>query len=113
MIVKLPKQWKYWCRKYGLKPHVLWRRNSRYTRSTPAWFYLTGYDRVWRVNHNGLFQIGDLLTKFERWSLCNPIISVEIPKTEKEFELAIVEMNSEIVTRLPSFRSVIGVNEWI
>jgi hypothetical protein len=38
---------------------------------------------------------------------------VEIPKTEKEFELAIVEMNSEIVTRLPSFRSVIGVNEWI
>lgn len=110
MKVKLPKQWKYWCRKYGLKPHVMRHRGSRYSRNIHAWFYLTGFGRVWRVNCYGHFQIGDLLTKFDRWALCNPMVSVEIPKTEKEFDAAIVQMNSAIVNRLPSLESICGVN---
>jgi len=96
MVGKLPKQWKYWCRKYGLKPYTRWKRRSKYSRSIHSWFYLEGFGRVWRVNCWNEFQVGDLLEEFDRWALCNPIISVEIPKTEKEFELAIIQMNSTI-----------------
>lgn len=102
MKVKLPKQWKYWCRKYGLKP-------QRYSRSIYSWFYLEGYGRVWRVNCHGYFEIGDLLTKFDRWALCNPIISVEVPRTEKEFELAIVHMNCAIVNRLHKMKAFLDL----
>lgn len=87
--MKLPKQWKYWCRKYGLKP-------QRYSKSMYSWFYLEGYNRVWRVNCHNKFEVGDLITEFDRWGLCEPISSVQIPKTEKEFDLAIVQMNLQI-----------------
>lgn len=67
MSVKLPKQWKHWCRSAKLVPHS--NRPSR-ERSSRSWLYLKGHGRMWRVNCHNAFQCGDTYADFDRWALC-------------------------------------------
>lgn len=83
--VKLPKQWKHWCRKMGLRPphfHQRWKvdRNPR------AWMYLHGKGHVWRVNCYGEFERGDKYEEFDRWALCNIDSVPSVRKTFAEFK---------------------------
>ncbi len=82
---KLPKQWKHWCEKAGLRPHSN-RPSSE--RGEWAWWYLKGHGRVWRINDKGMFQCGDTYADFDRWALCD-IEEIPLPQYDKEFELAI------------------------
>lgn len=80
----VPKQWKYWCRKYGLKPQYGGRKNH-------DWLYLIGHGYVWRVNNKGKFECGDSIDQFDRWALCD-IDSTIRPSTELAFKIAIKQM---------------------
>lgn len=79
-LVRLPKQWKYWCKKAGLKPYL-----PGYDQRKPVyWNYLHGHGFVWRINFHGYFQRGDLVEEFDRWALCT-INEVFCPTTEAAF----------------------------
>lgn len=85
---KLPKQWKHWCKKVGMKPHSN-RPSSE--RDQWAWWYLKGRGRVWRINDKGMFQCGDTYADFDRWALCD-IEQEPLPKTERAFMNAVTAM---------------------
>jgi hypothetical protein len=69
--MKVPKQWRHWCKKVGLKP------------TDRDWLYLIGRGRVWRLN--GLYQFECSLKKdFSRWAIADKE-SLPMPKTEREF----------------------------
>ena len=80
MAVKLPKQWRDWCRSQNLKPMT----RSLRGQAQHHWFYLKGHGRVWRVNCYAEFERGDTLQEFNRWALCD-IVRQPLPKTKKEF----------------------------
>lgn len=91
--MKLPKQWRHWCRKAGLRPEA---RIARYNRSTSAWMSLNGQGRKWRialrdqyplVEEDCVFQAGDTYEDFDRWALSERC-SFEIPQTWAEFKRA-------------------------
>lgn len=84
--IRLPKQWRRWCQKAQLRVH------GRYGRRPHEWFYLKGRGRVWRVNCYGAFQCGDRIADFDRWALCHIKEVQAIPKTEREFVLAVREL---------------------
>ncbi len=88
VVNKLPKQWKYWCKTQRMHPHGC---NSKWARST-TWFYLKGHNHVWRINCYGEFQLGDTIEKFDRWALCDNIISCKVPETELEFKETVLYM---------------------
>ena len=75
VAVRLPKQWKHWCRQAGLRP-----RDGRRGR----WLYLRGRGREWRVNYFAMLQRGDTYAEFDRWALCQ-IAEAPIPKTRDQF----------------------------
>lgn len=79
--IKLPKQWKHWCQKAGLRIHgAAWTgRNKKY------WCYLKGRGFVWRINCFGHFQRGDTHEEFDRWALCRIDQIDHIPASETEF----------------------------
>lgn len=81
---KLPKQWLHWAQKAGLKPE------------TPRWeltcFYLIGRGRRWRVNCNGDFECSCPTQFFDRWANSRGAIMSGIPRTQKEFISAVVEL---------------------
>jgi hypothetical protein len=79
--IKLPKQWKHWCQKAGLRMHgATWTgRNKKY------WCYLKGRGFVWRINCFGHFQRGDTHEEFDRWALCQIDQINHIPQSEAEF----------------------------
>jgi hypothetical protein len=64
MEIKLPKQWKHWCKLAKLRP-----ASKRKPRSPYAYFYLRGHGRCWRVNCDGMLQCGDTYADFDRWAL--------------------------------------------
>lgn len=80
--VKLPKQWKHWCSKNGLRRSS--RKVHKWDRKESAWMYLKGRGFVWRINCFGEFQRGDPHDEFDRWALCK-IDSAKIPSSMTEF----------------------------
>lgn len=85
--LKLPKQWKHWIYRVGLRPH-----GRKYTHGTSNWLYFKGKGHVWRIarkyddNNMLVFQRGDTIEEFDRWALCD-IIETPWPfKNFNEFE---------------------------
>jgi hypothetical protein len=92
MSVKLPKQWKHWCRKAGLRPEYV---HTRYNRESWTWQSLNGNGRKWRIalrdvrdRNDCIFQAGDLYDDFDRWALSERR-NFEIPKSWAEFKAAV------------------------
>lgn len=79
---KLPKQWKHWCRKNGLKI-----RHFRRCYRVNA-FYPHGHGHHWRLNCHEMFELGDSFEDFDRWALCD-IVSVPKPSSLAEFTNAV------------------------
>ena len=82
--VKLPKQWRHWCQKLGLRRHT--RKVTKWDRNMFSWFYLKGKGHVWRVNCLGHFERGDTYEEFDRWALCNIDHVQTVPQTFAEFK---------------------------
>ena len=78
--VKLPKQWKDWCRKSGLRAvNSGFKLGRKYD-----YLNLKGKGRQWRVNCYGDFQCSDRYAEFDRWA--NSHIELDrIPQSLKEF----------------------------
>ena len=86
--MKLPKQWKHWVSKNGIRSVL--SRNSlakKYRRKGYNWFTLKGKGHLWRVNINNEVDIGETYDTFDRWA--NSIVDtwISIPQTEYEFNL--------------------------
>jgi hypothetical protein len=78
--VKLPKQWKDWCRKSGLRAV---NSGFKMGRKYDYWC-LKGKGRHWRVNCYGEFQCSERYAEFDRWA--NSHIELDrIPQSLKEF----------------------------
>ena len=75
--MKLPKQWKHWCKKARLEPE------SKYSKHD--YIYLIGYNRRWRVNASGIFECSCPLEHFDRWVNSRGAAFDSIPTTELEF----------------------------
>lgn len=91
MSVKLPKQWKHWCRRAGLRPES----SGQWARSMSAWMSLNGQGRKWRIalrdvsnQDDCIFQAGDTYDEFDRWALSERR-DFEIPQTWAEFKAAV------------------------
>lgn len=89
--MKLPKQWRHWCRQAGLRPES----TGRWRRSTLAWQSLDGCGRKWRIalrdarnQDDCVFQAGDTYQEFDRWALSERR-DFEIPRTWAEFKAAV------------------------
>lgn len=82
--LKLPKQWKQWCYKNGLRPAA----TAFPSREGYNWWTLKGKGHVWRVNCYAQFQCGDTHEEFDRWALCL-ITESTLPTTEAEFTHAV------------------------
>lgn len=82
--MKLPKQWKYWAKKAGLRPERI--------RGAGNGFYMTGRGRRWRVNCNGQFQCSCLIEDFDRWANSRGAEVDGIPQTEKQFLEAVSKL---------------------
>lgn len=84
MSIKLPKQWRHWCKLMKLKPEGRYKYRHRY-------FALKGRGRRWRINMYGEFQMSEKEETFDRWA--NSLEkSVDMPKTKDEFIIAVKEM---------------------
>lgn len=81
--MKLPKQWRHWAKKAGLKPERV--------RGAGNLFYMIGRGRRWRVNCSGQFQCSCWIDEFDRWANSLGAQIDGIPQTEKQF-LATVEL---------------------
>ena len=83
--MKLPKQWKDWCRAARLKPmgnrQTKRSLNGKYNLQ---WYYLVGRGRVWRVNCHWQLQCGDTYADFDRWALCD-INEAPLPNNKANF----------------------------
>lgn len=82
--IKLPKQWKHWCKKAGLRPHGGGRRWY-------DWCYLKGHGRVWRINCHNKLQCGDTYEEFDRWALCD-IEEGIFPTSESQLVFMVQEL---------------------
>ncbi len=91
--IKLPKQWKHWCRKANLRANGSYKK-SHANRDKSGFFYLKGRGYHWRVNCFGDLQRGDNYADFDRWALCN-IDEVPMPNTEAKFMAAVKELRSK------------------
>lgn len=78
--VKLPKQWKRWIRKAGLKSSYSSDLSRRYGDH-----YFEGYGRRWRLDCRGFFDMSEKEKTFDRWANS---LEKSVPmdaKTESEF----------------------------
>lgn len=82
--MKLPKQWKHWCKLAKLRP----LGTGRFSRRWYSHLTVKGRGRVWRVNDKEMFQCGDRIPDFDRWALSS-ICETPVPKTKDEFLEAI------------------------
>ncbi len=101
MSVKLPKQWRHWCKLARLRLQASkfrWRNSHRLngydTKRAWRWFYLEGHGRVWRVNDKAMFECGDTYEEFDRWALCT-IKRTSLPKTRDQFLAAVKALLAE------------------
>ena len=84
MSLKLPKQWRHWCKLMKLKPEGRGKYQLRY-------FALVGRGRHLRVNMYGEFQMSEKHEKFDRWA--NSLEkTAPMPKTKYEFIKTVKEM---------------------
>ena len=89
--IVLPKQWKHWARKAGLKvTGGGWR-----CRHPRAGLYLQGKNRNWRVDCNGKFQCSCPLPKFDRWANSHGAYATAFPQNEKEFLAIVLQLREE------------------
>jgi len=79
---KLPKQWRYWVKKAGLK---IDGRESIHDSS------LIGRNRVWRVDCSGNLEVSCPLEHFDRWSNSSGA-EMKLPRSEKEFLASVKEL---------------------
>lgn len=79
--MKLPKQWKHWCRINGLHPCYKGKRDF-------DWFCLRGCGYVWRVNCYDELECGDKIEEFDRWALCD-IERTSVPRGKEHFKAAV------------------------
>lgn len=86
--VKLPKQWKDWCKSANLRVNSF--RNRQ--KDLYNWLYLKGRGRHWRVNCFNMLQRGDTYDEFDRWALCE-IEEVPLPRTKAEFLAAVEKLS--------------------
>lgn len=83
MSIKLPKQWKHWCKLMRLKPESRGRYLCKY-----EYFALVGHGHRWRVNMHGQFQMSEPYEQFDRWA--NSVeLSMPMPNTEWKFIKAV------------------------
>lgn len=83
--MKLPKQWKDWCRAARLRH----RGKGRDKRGLGwSWFYLHGHGREWRVSCDNMLQCGDKYEDFDRWALCD-IHETALPTNRAAFVFAV------------------------
>ena len=75
--MRLPKQFKHWCSRAGL-------RQRHKGRHASDWHYLKGHGREWRINCHGMLQCGDKYEDFNRWALCN-IREADLPTCLNDF----------------------------
>lgn len=80
MAIKLPKQWRHWCKLVGLRPEG----KGKYNRSSNAWLSLRGLGRRWRINCYGELSVSLKEEYFDRWALSH-VRSLPMPHTEAAF----------------------------
>lgn len=86
---KLPKQWKHWCYKLGLRPEST---KSRYYKPTYRYFYLVGRGRRFRVNMWNVLEVGSAYEDFDRWA--NSVVGRHnLPTTFNEFKKIVESYN--------------------
>lgn len=95
--VKLPKQWRYWCKLANLR--VEWRSKSAYSH-----FSLKGQGRRWRVNCYNQLSVSCDEKDFDRWAL-SWVADAEMPKTEAAFLATIADLKKQSIE---SYKSEIG-----
>jgi hypothetical protein len=82
--MKLPKQWKHWVYRLGLKENKGFGKDrKKYSK-----FYLNGFNRLWRINCLNQFQYSEKLDTFDRWSNSTEG-TFPIPQSFKEFEFIV------------------------
>lgn len=83
----LPKQWKHWAQKAGLKPQ---------DREADGLYHLVGRNRLWRVlSDKVIFQCSCPIPEFDRWSNSLAAEFKVIPKTEAEFLSVVKQLPNE------------------
>jgi hypothetical protein len=87
MDIKLPKQWKHWCKKAKLRPES----TGHWARGKWAHLSVRGLGRRWRIDCYGNLCVSDAERHFDRWAN-SQVTSVPIPKTEAEFLAAVKTM---------------------
>jgi hypothetical protein len=92
--IKLPKQWRHWCRTNRLKAHC----GGFPPRTIHHWYYLRGHGRYWRVTRDGKFQCGDTYADFDRWALCD-IREAGIPTSLTQFTGTVRELLAQHATK--------------
>ncbi len=103
---KLPKQWRYWCRKAGLRP-----RKFMYPRESWAWYFLTGRGNNWRINPDGQFECQGEYKKLSSypdvlWIRTQSYwMSGPIPKTEQQFLSAVKTLLHRKQMEIPNEKS--------
>lgn len=88
--IELPKQWRKWCRKAGLRTSY----DSKMDRHSPygGGFYMKGHGRHWRVDCEGYLDVSEPFETFDRWA--NSLVrSVPMTaKNEREFLELVVSL---------------------
>jgi hypothetical protein len=79
--LRLPRQWRHWCRLAGL-------RTQYHRRIQSSHWTLQGLGRNWRVNSRGVFQVSCVLEDFDRWSN-STLAEVSLPQSLAEFEKSV------------------------
>lgn len=75
--MKLPKQWKHWCKKARIKCFF----------KDPC--SMIGRDRQWRVNMHSIFECSCPLEHFDRWANSRGAEWDGTPESEHEFLIAV------------------------
>lgn len=80
--VKLPKQWRHWCKLAGLKSES--HNAGKCSRGKWTYFSLIGFSRHWRVNCHATFDMSETFDTFDRWANSHEL-TMPMPKTKDEF----------------------------
>lgn len=91
--MKLPKQWRHWCKLAGLRPE------GGHGQGNWRWVYLIGRGRRWRLNCYNQFQMSVPLKEFDRWANSVAAFYARCPQTEREFLTVVNTMVTTDPTR--------------
>jgi hypothetical protein len=85
--VKLPKQWKHWCKKAGLRPES----TGRWARGRWSYMSLRGRGRRWGITCYNDLRVSEGNATFDRWAN-SEVALVPVPTTEATFMVAVKEL---------------------